>query len=234
MDPQSAFYRAVERAQAGLASVAAADLMGAVRVAFDTADAVGAGSPDAPHRACRPGCSHCCHFPVGVTIAEVCALAEHLEALPAAARQRIDARVAAEDAATSRSAWSDLSARLLPCPLLDEGRCTVHAARPLSCRGWNSLREADCARALQLGQQRRPMPPLPVDVPARVAAAGAAAALQAWLEAGDLPADTRELRSALAAVRRAGADGAARIAAFRRARRPGGEDGHNPSPGAAE
>src|SRR5690242_19292114 len=32
----------------------------------------------------------------------------------------------------------------LPCPLLVEGRCSVYAVRPLSCRGWNSLDRGLC------------------------------------------------------------------------------------------
>src|SRR6202795_3176740 len=67
--------------------------------------------------ACRPGCAGCCRhlslFPV-----EGIALASALSALPAAEATRIRER-------------ARLSAPDGPCPLLEDGRCLLYAARPI-------------------------------------------------------------------------------------------------------
>jgi hypothetical protein len=95
--------------------------------------------------ACREGCSFCCHLRVITTIPEVLRIAarvrsdhghEGIEAL----QQRI---------AQYRTATAGLDAearrhRRAACPLLVDGRCSVYAARPMSCRGWNSLDVSGC------------------------------------------------------------------------------------------
>src|SRR4029077_8029706 len=35
-----------------------------------------------------------------------------------------------------------------PCPFLEEARCSIYEARPLSCRGTNSLDAGACERTL--------------------------------------------------------------------------------------
>ncbi len=70
--------------------------------------------------ACREGCDECCRhitlFPV-----EAVALASALGGLPPAEVSRIRERAA-----------SAVNAE--PCPLLEEGRCLLYAARPVICR----------------------------------------------------------------------------------------------------
>ncbi len=70
--------------------------------------------------ACREGCDDCCRhitlFPV-----EAVALASALGGLPPAEVSRIRERAA-----------SAVNAE--PCPLLEEGRCLLYAARPVICR----------------------------------------------------------------------------------------------------
>lgn len=95
--------------------------------------------------ACRQGCYFCCYLPVTTDIPTAIRIAEHMRAGLAtdalsAARQRI---------ADYCSAWSKVDSRRrfqsrLRCPLLVDGNCSVYPARPLSCRGWNSIDASEC------------------------------------------------------------------------------------------
>ena len=99
-----------------------------------------------PSLGCRAGCSSCCHAPVGITIPDAVRLGltilddwddPALEAL----RDRIGRHREAH-----RGLTGDARRRVgHPCPLLDEaGGCSVHQARPIECRGWNSLDASRC------------------------------------------------------------------------------------------
>lgn len=138
--------------------------------------------------ACRSGCAHCCHFPVGVTFAEAVRLSEAVRQDP-----RLRRRVLDEAASTASQTWSELVAR--PCPLLVDGACARYAERPLPCRALGS-RDADACAASLTGDV-----PVPRDEHAFWRGLGAAAAL-----AQGPPAGHRELRSALAALLQDGHD----------------------------
>src|SRR6185369_14295022 len=108
-----------------------------------------AQSPDRPP-ACRPGCAHCCHQAVGVTPPEVLAIHDHLRATRSPAALEATARRIRE--ADDRTRGMPSAERLspdLPCPFLEEARCTIYEVRPLSCRGANSLDAAACERPLR-------------------------------------------------------------------------------------
>lgn len=100
--------------------------------------------------ACHAGCSWCCHMKVSLTAPELFALVEYLEnSVSELARERIKAR-AAELSQDPRIFSSDakIEARI-PCALLsDQGACLVYPARPLACRGYNSLDAEACRQAL--------------------------------------------------------------------------------------
>ena len=70
--------------------------------------------------ACCPGCAGCCRH-ISIFPVEGIALAAALRNLPAVEASRIRelARLSPSDA---------------PCPLLEEGRCLLYAARPIICR----------------------------------------------------------------------------------------------------
>lgn len=70
--------------------------------------------------ACRPGCAGCCRH-LSLFRVEGIALAAALSALPAAEATRIRGR-------------AQLSSPDGPCPLLEDGRCLLYAARPIICR----------------------------------------------------------------------------------------------------
>ena len=100
--------------------------------------------------ACRAGCDHCCHQPVGLTPPEALAIAAYL-------RQALDgeelATIAAVLAQRARQTRGLSSAERFspehPCPFLDRGRCSIYEVRPLSCRGMNSLDAEECRARLR-------------------------------------------------------------------------------------
>lgn len=213
---QSHFYRALERAQRHLAAAPDAGPAGADplararrlhalmdRIAEEGAEESAAGRAAAGGFACRAGCSHCCRHPVGVTFGEALALREALAALPRAGREALSEHVSAAAAATAAVPWADLAG--LACPLLQDGRCSLYAARPLPCRALLSADAEACAAPERHGG-------VPFDRPAFLSG----------LALGQVLAGTgghRELRSALAAVL-AAADPAPAFAAARPAGGP--------------
>jgi hypothetical protein len=112
------------------------------------ADGVIAQSPDRPP-ACRAGCAHCCHQTVGVTAPEVFAIHAHLRATRTP--DELDAfagRLRAVDDRTRGMATLDRVSPDFPCPFLVDERCSIYEARPLACRGTNSLDASACERSL--------------------------------------------------------------------------------------
>ncbi len=120
----------------------------AVANAHAWADAMIDRSPERERRACRAGCAFCCYLPtVLVTAAEAVHLGawlqEHLapEELTAL-RQRVSQRCAQRTPPAAQSEQAPL-----PCPLLRDNQCLAYSARPLKCRGWNSLQREACEQA---------------------------------------------------------------------------------------
>lgn len=206
------FYRGAEAAAAVLLR-SASPSAAAVSVHRALLPLLAAG-PDSPPRACRAGCAHCCHFPVGVTFAEALLLHRTLAAEPAQ-----HAAVLANARADADRGWLDLIGRA--CPLLAAGTCSAYDARPLPCRALASSDEAACAAAL------RGEGPAPRDEAAFWRGLGAASVL-----GQGQPGPSRELRSALCALAdAAGCDGdfdvdvdlTTAAAAFARASPAGGD-----------
>lgn len=120
-----------------------------VENAHDWADTLIDQSADKDNRACRAGCALCCYLPtVLVTAVEVIHLAEWLRthcspAELSALRRRLTERLRRQ---TDPAAASSQQLPL-PCALLQNDRCIAYAARPLKCRGWNSVRLEACEQA---------------------------------------------------------------------------------------
>ncbi len=200
---QTEFYRGVAAAAAALATTTPATPAAQRAAAVHTALApLFAATSAAASRACRRGCDHCCHLPVGVTFGEV------LQLLAAVQEQGpLPARVAAAARRTAGTPWDRLVGQ--PCPLLADGACAVHAARPLPCRALASSDADACARALHA----------PVVVPFDGDAMWRGLGAGDVLAQAEAPAGHRELRSALAGV--LAAPPAGRAVAFLAARAVG-------------
>jgi Fe-S-cluster containining protein len=99
--------------------------------------------------ACKKGCAHCCHRPVGTTAPVVLRIAAALrEASGPEVFAAAMARVGALDEQTHGSAWNLASRPPLPCAFLLDGACSIHAIRPFVCRAWNSTDASACEQAL--------------------------------------------------------------------------------------
>ncbi|OGU24415.1 MAG: hypothetical protein A2X85_14515 [Geobacteraceae bacterium GWF2_54_21] len=95
--------------------------------------------------ACARGCPHCCVLNVAVLLPEAMRIAETITATVWSALQnRLERHCNWER-------WMDDQERVMRaafCPLLDtDGSCSVHAVRPLACRGVASLDSGRCRSA---------------------------------------------------------------------------------------
>lgn len=103
------------------------------------------GPAEAP--ACGAGCFYCCYAPVTTTRPEAQTLAEHLlETLPEPELLSLLGQLRDHARAIVGLGVTERFAKNLPCPLLDSrsGRCSVYEARPIRCRGANSLSARQC------------------------------------------------------------------------------------------
>jgi Putative zinc- or iron-chelating domain len=108
--------------------------------------------PRRSEHACASGCFFCCFLWTDALPLEVLRIADHLQrtASPddlAEVRRRLRERVA-----------GPLGER--PCGLLTaEGRCSVYAIRPITCRGFHSFSKAACQASFE-GRTSGPTPAL--------------------------------------------------------------------------
>lgn len=109
-------------------------------------------------RDCSDGCAYCCHLKVIASPPEVIGVAEHLrDHLDPGSLQIVIERLRDADRRT-RGLTADQRALLrLPCPLLDSGRCSVYAARPLHCAGANSYDASRCRAAFEAPEREMPL-----------------------------------------------------------------------------
>lgn len=99
---------------------------------------------------CRKYCAHCCYKSVSVTPAEVVRLAVHLKAaLRPKPLAKLKARLHELDDKTRGMTPVERSRARLPCALLVGRLCIAHAARPASCRGFNSRDVRACEKSVR-------------------------------------------------------------------------------------
>ncbi len=146
------FVRDVARRSTDEALHGARDRVAVERLLADSAafasqltDALRGGSTVHERIACRAGCGWCCHVHVVVSAPEALRVARYLrETRSPADLERVRLKLAWLDEQTrglDRDARADTR---LPCALLEDFSCSVHPARPLRCRSWNSLDVERC------------------------------------------------------------------------------------------
>src|SRR5450432_4272561 len=113
-------------------------------------DARIAAAPDVGTLACRAGCTWCCYFTVDVRAAEVFRIVDFVEQLfTPAERAQVYAEVRANSATLRKLREGERVTRNLKCPFLSDGRCTIYAARPQSCRNYHATNVAGCQRSYE-------------------------------------------------------------------------------------
>jgi Fe-S-cluster containining protein len=113
-------------------------------------DARIASAPDVGTLACRAGCSWCCHFTVDVRPVEVFRILDVVEeSFTEPEKARVYAEVRANAAVLKTLDESARMMRNIKCPFLSEGRCTIYAARPQTCRNYHATNVAGCQQAYE-------------------------------------------------------------------------------------
>jgi len=113
-------------------------------------DARIAAAPDVGTLACRAGCTWCCYFTVDVRAAEVFRILDFVEqSFTPEEKARVYAEVRANSMVLSQLGEGERVTRNLKCPLLNEGRCTIYAARPQSCRNYHATNVAGCQQSYE-------------------------------------------------------------------------------------
>ena len=142
---------------------------------------------------CRKGCDACCRAqPVPVTPAETLAIAQRVQAMPAARQAKVRARFADGVARLRQAGLYDTQLRVEPttspqqalavtatyfslglaCPFLEDGACSIHADRPFVCRQYLVTSPATlCADPLNAPVAVVPMPLRPVSAMLKASAA---------------------------------------------------------------
>jgi Fe-S-cluster containining protein len=109
-----------------------------------------AGAPDVGTLACRAGCTWCCHFTVDVRAVEVFKILDFVEdTFSADDKARVFAEVRANSALLKDLDEDARVTRNIKCPFLHEGRCTIYAVRPQSCRNYHATDVAGCQQSYE-------------------------------------------------------------------------------------
>lgn len=169
---------------------AAINLFSTVASMLDNATA---GRP----KACRAGCSHCCHESIWGSAPEVFAIAtairlEYAEK-PAELASILNTLREHARATAMHTTATAYAAAHVPCPFLDEsGECGIYEFRPLCCRINMSL-DAESCRAFYDGRA----PDVAVDLVWNAVGTGALAGMLSALFAAGRDANTYDFFPAL-------------------------------------
>ena len=115
---------------------------------------------DPPPRpiACGPGCPFCCHIRLTASPPEILLIAAHIRTTwPADRRAALETKLANLDRLTHGRDAEAREAMRLPCPMLLDNSCSIHAVRPISCRAVASVDVAACRRSYD-SRMREPVP----------------------------------------------------------------------------
>lgn len=116
----------------------------------DRHDARLAGARDATTLACKAGCFWCCYFSVDVRPVELFAIVEFMaKNLSESERARIKNEAATNSALLASLSDDERIQRNVKCPFLGDGRCTIYAARPQTCRNYHATDATGCQQSFE-------------------------------------------------------------------------------------
>ena len=103
------------------------------------------GALDVGTLACRAGCTWCCHFSVDVRAVEVFRILDLIEReLTGEQKARVYEAIRATSAMLRGLDDMERMRRNVRCPFLAEGRCSIYAARPQTCRNYHATNVEGC------------------------------------------------------------------------------------------
>lgn len=109
-----------------------------------------AEAPDAASLACQAGCAWCCYFSVDLRPAEVFHILDFIEShWTPQARDRLRAEIETNSAVLATLDEVERMRRNVKCPFLSEGRCSIYAARPQTCRNYHATDAAGCRKSFE-------------------------------------------------------------------------------------
>ena len=124
--------------------------LGALELSQQRHDARIASAPDVGTLACCAGCTWCCYFSVDVRAVEVFRILEFVEqSFTAEEKARVYTEVRTNAAALENLDDNARMSRNVKCPFLSEGRCTIYAVRPQSCRNYHATDVTGCQQSYE-------------------------------------------------------------------------------------
>ncbi len=112
-----------------------------------------------PEQACKKGCCHCCHFVVQSSVAEVAQAVDYVQAnFSEEQRGQLEDRLFQHERVVAPWFGANLWEVRTKCPFLVDNLCSIYEARPLRCRGVNSLDASVCEQQ-KLHPEREIIPP---------------------------------------------------------------------------
>lgn len=109
-----------------------------------------ASAPDFKTLACRAGCTWCCHFSVDVRAVEVFRILDHIEReFSAEQKTRVFEEIRMNSAKMRDLDEMQRMTRNVKCPFLAEGRCSIYAARPQTCRNYHATNVVGCEQSYE-------------------------------------------------------------------------------------
>ena len=125
-------------------------VLGALASSQQRHDARIEAAPDFSTLACRTDCTWCCHFTVDVRAVEVFSILDFVDqTFTSDERNRVYAEVHANSVALQGMDEDTRATRNVKCPFLKEGRCTVYAVRPQTCRNYHATDAAGCRQSYE-------------------------------------------------------------------------------------
>lgn len=109
-----------------------------------------ASAPDVGTLACRAGCTWCCHFSVDVRAVEVFGILDFVErTFTTEEKSRVYTEIRVNSTELKNLDELDRMRRNIKCPFLSEGRCTIYAVRPQTCRNYHATSVAGCQQSYE-------------------------------------------------------------------------------------
>jgi Fe-S-cluster containining protein len=109
-----------------------------------------ASAPDVDTLACGAGCTWCCHFSVDVRAAEVFGILDFVErTFTAEQKARVYAEIRANAIELAGLDEFERMRRNVKCSFLSQGRCSIYAVRPQTCRNYHATSAIGCQQSYE-------------------------------------------------------------------------------------